>query len=118
GSLVFTNFVDFDSKYGHRRDIQGYAKALEKFDANLLKLEHILKEQDMVFLVADHGCDPTQPGSDHTREHIPVVVYGPNIQAQSLGARQTFADVGQTIARYLQVRHLNSGVGWELLKLD
>ena len=106
--------MDFDSKYGHRRDIQGYAKALERFDNNLLKLEHLLKAGDLVFLVADHGCDPTLPGSDHTREHIPVVVYGPGIQAKSLGARQTFADVGQTIATYLKVKGLNSGLGWNL----
>lgn len=114
GSLIFTNFVDFDSKYGHRRDIQGYANALEQFDNNLLKLEHLLKAGDLVFLVADHGCDPTLPGSDHTREHIPVVVYGPEIQAKSIGERQTFADVGQTIATYLKVKGLNSGQVWHL----
>lgn len=116
GSLIFTNFVDFDSKYGHRRDIQGYAQALEQFDSYLFKLEHLLQAKDVVFLVADHGCDPTLPGSDHTREHIPVVVFGPCIQAKSLGARQTFADVGQTIATYLQVKELEAGTGWNLLE--
>jgi phosphopentomutase len=109
GSLVFTNFVDFDSKYGHRRDIAGYAKALEQFDKNLVKLEAILKPDDIVFLVADHGCDPTLPGSDHTREHIPIVMYGPKVQAGIIGARQTFADVGQTIAQYLEVGNLQAG---------
>jgi phosphopentomutase len=109
GSLVFTNFVDFDSKYGHRRDIEGYAKALEQFDKNLLVLESMLQPEDIVFLVADHGCDPTLAGSDHTREHIPIVMFGPQVKAGSIGPRQTFADVGQTIAEYLEVPALNAG---------
>jgi phosphopentomutase len=109
GSLVFTNFVDFDSKYGHRRDIQGYAKALEQFDQSLLELEAVLQPEDIVFLVADHGCDPSIPGSDHTREHIPIIMFGPKVQSGVIGARQTFADVGQTIADYFKIPPLNAG---------
>jgi len=109
GSLIFTNFVDFDSKYGHRRDINGYAKALEEFDRKLTFLEQILEPHDKVFIVADHGCDPTRSGSDHTREHIPIITFGSNVVANCIGARQTFADVGQTIAQYFGLPPLNVG---------
>jgi phosphopentomutase len=109
GSLVFTNFVDFDSKYGHRRDIVGYAKALEQFDKDLENLEQILQPNDIVFIVADHGCDPTLPGSDHTREHIPIVMFGQKIKGGCIGPRQTFADVGQTIANYFNIPALKAG---------
>ena len=71
--LLFVNLVDFDSQYGHRRDVAGYANALEEFDARLPQIEAQLEPQDLVLLSADHGCDPTWPGSDHTREHVPVV---------------------------------------------
>lgn len=109
GSLVFTNFVDFDSKYGHRRDIPGYAKALSEFDAYITKLEALLQPSDIVFIVADHGCDPTQPGSDHTREYIPIVMFGPGVQGGCMGKRQTFADVGQTIADFFDFSPLKFG---------
>lgn len=112
GSLVFTNFVDFDSSYGHRRDIAGYANALEVFDARIPELEAILKPDDIVVIVADHGCDPTFPGSDHTREHIPVLVFGPNIKGRFIGRRDTFADVGQSIAEYLAIKPLMHGVSF------
>ncbi len=99
-SLVFTNFVDFDSSYGHRRDVPGYAEALERFDARLPELTAAMGEGDLLVLTADHGCDPTWPGSDHTREHIPVLVYGAGVEACSLGRRETFADIGQSLASY------------------
>lgn len=109
GTLVFTNFVDFDSKYGHRRDISGYAKALEAFDQKLPELEALLKPDDLVFIVADHGCDPSLPGSDHTREYIPVLMFGPKLKAKNLGLRTSFADVGQTIAAYWGLASLAHG---------
>jgi len=112
GSLVFTNFVDFDSKYGHRRDVLGYAKALEEFDKRLPELENSLQEGDLVIIAADHGCDPTMPGTDHTREHIPVLGFGPNIKSKFIGRRDSFADVGQTIAEHLEIEPLLHGVSF------
>lgn len=109
GSLIFTNFVDFDSSYGHRRDVEGYAKAIEAFDARLPELIQQLQLDDMVIITADHGCDPTWPGSDHTRENIPVLAFGPNIEAVSLGVRQSFADIGQTLAAFFQLTPLKNG---------
>lgn len=112
GSLVFTNFVDFDSSYGHRRDIAGYAQALEAFDSRLPELQSILKADDLVVIAADHGCDPTFPGSDHTREHIPVLVFGPSLESQFIGRRDTFADIGQSIATHLAIEPLLQGVSF------
>lgn len=112
GSLVFTNFVDFDSKYGHRRNIKGYADALEAFDKRIPALEKILKEDDMVVIAADHGCDPSFPGSDHTREHIPVLAFGPKIGSKFIGRRDSFADIGQSIAEHLGIASLRHGVSF------
>ena len=112
GSLVFTNFVDFDSSYGHRRDIIGYAAALEQFDARLPELEAILQPGDIIMIAADHGCDPTFPGSDHTREHIPVLAFGPQVNGRFIGRRDTFADVGQSIAEYLAIDPLSCGISF------
>lgn len=113
GSLVFTNFVDFDSSYGHRRDVAGYAQALEAFDARLPALEAMLKPNDIVVITADHGCDPTFPGSDHTREHIPVLVFGPGASNGGfIGRRDTFADVGQSLALHLGITPLLRGVSF------
>ncbi|MFY7697860.1 MAG: phosphopentomutase [Legionella sp.] len=112
GSLIFTNFVDFDSSYGHRRDVAGYAHALELFDARLPELEALLQPGDLVVIAADHGCDPTFSGSDHTREHIPVLAFGPNIQGQFIGRRETFADIGQTIAQHLAIEPIPRGVSF------
>ena len=116
GSLIFTNFVDFDSSYGHRRNIAGYAHALEEFDARLPELHAILHDDDIVLITADHGCDPTFPGSDHTREHIPVLAFGPKVSGQFIGRRDTFADVGQSIAEHLQIEPLLHGVSFFRLK--
>lgn len=112
GSLVFTNFVDFDSSYGHRRDVVGYAEALEAFDARLPELDAWLNDDDVVIIAADHGCDPTMPGSDHTREHIPILAFGPKLSSQFIGRRETFADIGQSIADYMGVASLKHGVSF------
>lgn len=112
GSLLFTNFVDFDSSFGHRRDVAGYAHALEEFDARMPELLALLQPDDLVVIAADHGCDPTLPGSDHTREHIPVLAFGPKINSQFIGRRDTFADVGQTLAEYLGIEPLMHGVSF------
>ena len=112
GSLVFTNFVDFDSSYGHRRDVAGYAHALESFDARLPSLQAMLHENDLVWIAADHGCDPTFFGSDHTREHIPVLAFGPKTTSHFIGRRESFADVGQSIAEHLKIQPLLHGVSF------
>lgn len=109
GSLVFVNFVDFDSKYGHRRDWAGYAKALEALDARLPEFEALLRSDDLAVITADHGCDPTFPGSDHTRECIPVLFFGPSVTPHSIGRRETFADIGQTLAKHLSLPPLAAG---------
>jgi phosphopentomutase len=100
--FIFTNLVDFDSKYGHRNDVGGYAKALETFDGELAELLRQLRPDDLLFITADHGCDPTDVSTDHTREYVPLLVAGPSIGAQHpLGTRDTFADLGATICDYL-----------------
>jgi phosphopentomutase len=103
GDLVFTNFVDFDMNYGHRRDVPGYAAALEAFDARLPEVEARLKPGDLVILTADHGCDPTWRGTDHTRERVPILAFGPGIRPRSIGIRRTYADIGETVARHLRI---------------
>ncbi|GGB57524.1 phosphopentomutase [Roseibium aquae] len=103
GDLVFANFIDFDSLYGHRRDVAGYAAALEHFDRRLPDMMARLKPGDLLILTADHGCDPTWTGTDHTREHVPVVGTGPGIPAKAIGGRSTFADIGESIARHLGI---------------
>lgn len=112
GSLTFVNLVDFDMLYGHRRDVIGYAKALEEFDARLPEFEKLLQPDDIAIITADHGCDPTWKGSDHTRENIPILVFGPKVKRGSLGIRETFADIGQTIAKHLSIESLRTGVGF------
>ncbi len=99
-SIIFTNFVNFDADFGHRRDVSGYAKALELFDSRLPELMELLGDDDILILTADHGCDPTWWGTDHTREHIPLIVYGKNIKPTNIGHRYSFADIGQTIASH------------------
>jgi phosphopentomutase len=111
-SIVFTNFVDFDMLYGHRRDIDGYAEALEYFDQRLPELLDLLEPDDLLILTADHGCDPSWPGSDHTREHIPVLVYGTAIQPGSLGQRDSFADIGQSLAGFFGLSPMDYGTSF------
>lgn len=111
-SLVFTNLVDFDSSYGHRRDVDGYARALEYFDTRIPELMSGMAEDDVLILAADHGCDPTWPGSDHTREHIPVLCFGPSVPPRSLGKRDTFADIGQSLATHFDLSPLDYGTSF------
>ncbi|PPE59686.1 phosphopentomutase [Pectobacterium brasiliense] len=108
-TIVFTNFVDFDSAYGHRRDIPGYAAALELFDRRLPEILSRVKGDDILILTADHGCDPSWHGTDHTRENVPVLIYGPNVKPGSYGHRETFADIGQTVAAYFGLSPMDYG---------
>jgi phosphopentomutase len=103
GDLVFTNFVDFDMLYGHRRDVPGYAAALEAFDLSLPDVHRRLMPGDLVILTADHGCDPTWRGTDHTRERVPIMAFGPGIRSRSIGIRSSFADIGETVAAHLGI---------------
>ena len=97
--LIFVNLVDFDMLYGHRNDVEGYARALEEVDAWLPSLDSKLAEGDLVILTADHGCDPTTPSTDHSREYVPVLAYGPKARgAVNLGVRGSLSDIGQTVA--------------------
>lgn len=107
-ALIFTNFVDFDTLYGHRRDVAGYAAALEAFDARLPELERALKPGDVALISADHGCDPTWRGTDHTREHVPVLAFGPDVPPGPIG-RRVFADIGQSLAGHLGLDPLPHG---------
>lgn len=103
-SLIFTNLVDFDSKYGHRNDARGYAKALETFDEELAALLGAMRGDDLLFITADHGCDPTDVSTDHTREYVPLLIAGPSIAgARELGTRSTFADLGVSVCEYLGI---------------
>jgi phosphopentomutase len=111
-TIIFTNFVDFDMLFGHRRDVDGYAEALEYFDGRLPEVLDLMREDDVLVLCADHGCDPTWEGSDHTREHIPVLVYGRTITPGSLGRRETFADIGQSIASHLGLSPMDYGTSF------
>ncbi|WP_252106551.1 MULTISPECIES: phosphopentomutase [unclassified Halomonas] len=108
-TFIMANFVDFDSLYGHRRDIAGYASALEHFDARLPELLNALDEDDLLVLTADHGCDPSWKGTEHTREYVPILVRGATFAPGPLGKRDTFADIGQTLADYFVLRALDDG---------
>jgi phosphopentomutase len=108
-SLVMTNFVDFDMLYGHRRDPEGYAHALEAFDQRLPELMGKLREDDLLILTADHGCDPTFAGTDHTREHVPILARGAGLRPGAIGARSSFADIGQSVATHLKLAPLADG---------
>ncbi|MBA5636451.1 phosphopentomutase [Duganella sp. LX20W] len=109
GALTFVNFVDFDQAFGHRRDVAGYSNALHEMDARLPEFMAKLREGDLVVVTADHGCDPTWTGSDHTREHIPMIFFGPGVQPRALGISDTFSDIGQTVAHHLGVQPLSNG---------
>jgi phosphopentomutase len=112
GAIVFANFVDFDSSYGHRRDVPGYAAALEAFDGRIPELKAALRPDDLVLFSADHGCDPTWEGTDHTREHIPILAFGPGIAPGAIGVRSSFADIGQSIAKHLGLAPLPVGTSF------
>jgi len=117
--LIFTNLVDFDMLYGHRNDVQGYAKALMDFDARIPEIIDNLRDDDVLIITADHGCDPTTESTDHSREYIPILIYGKKIKnGVNLGTRKTFADIGKTIAELLNVNANISGESFakEILK--
>jgi phosphopentomutase len=103
GDFVFANFVDFDTEFGHRRDVPGYAAALEAFDRRLPEALRMLKPGDLFILTADHGNDPTWRGTDHTRERIPVIGLAPGMKGGDVGLRPTFSDIGETVAEHLGI---------------
>ena len=111
--LIFANLVDFDAVYGHRNDPVGYAANLERFDARLEALLPKIGADDLLIITADHGNDPTTPSTDHSREHVPLLVYGPSVRAGvDLGTRQSFADLGQTLAELFGVGPLEHGTSF------
>ena len=112
GGLLVTNFVDFDMLYGHRRDPRGYGAALEAFDELLPQALDRLRSGDLLIITADHGCDPTWRGSDHTRECVPILSFAPGMAPGSFGRRASFADIGQTIASHLAMAPLKHGKSW------
>ncbi len=108
--IIFTNLNDFDMKFGHRKDSGGYAEALQTFDQRLPEILGALREEDIFVITADHGCDPTTPGTDHTREYVPLLIYGKMLgKPKSLGIRQSFADVGRTVAEMLKLKETGAG---------
>ena len=108
--LIFTNLVEFDSKWGHRRDAKGYLQGILDFDARLKEIMKQMQEEDLLIINADHGCDPTFKGTDHTREYIPVLLYGKSIKKGiNIGIRNSFADIGQSIAEIFGTKTLKIG---------
>jgi phosphopentomutase len=108
GGLVFANLVEFDTEYGHRRDVPGYAAALERFDARVPEIRAALAPDDLCLVTADHGNDPTAPGTDHTREQVPVLAFGPGVPPTALG-RLAFADIGRMAERHLSLAVAGGG---------
>lgn len=112
--IIFTNLVDFDAKFGHRRNPEGYKEALEELDARIPEILDSLKDNDMLIITADHGNDPTYKGTDHTREYVPLIVYGKNVKAGvNLGTRESFADIAATIADVLNVKRSKIGASFK-----
>ncbi len=107
--LIFTNLVDFDMLFGHRNNIEGYAKALREFDERLPEIMSAMTNDDLLLITADHGCDPATLSTDHSREYVPLLTYGKNLKSVDLRIRKTFSDLGQTIAQYLDVSPLKNG---------
>lgn len=116
--LIFTNLVDFDSKYGHRRDPQGYGRAIEEFDARLPQIRAAMKAGDVLILCADHGNDPVHSGWDHTREHVPMVIFGEEIKGGvDLGTRDSFADIGASVCEMLGAEKTAIGESfWQMVR--
>ncbi|OQY39621.1 MAG: phosphopentomutase [Spirochaetaceae bacterium 4572_7] len=112
--LIFTNLVDFDMLYGHRRDPEGYKKALEEFDSYLPEIYENLKDNEILIITADHGCDPTYRGSDHTREYIPILIAGKNINPGDIGVRKSFTDIASTIESLLLNRDIDGSFHKEI----
>ena len=107
--IVFTNFVDFDMEWGHRRNVNGYAEGLMYFDSRLPEIADVLDDDDIVFITADHGCDPTYKGTDHTRECVPVIMFGKNVKVENIGRRKTYADIAATIAEKFDLQPFDLG---------
>ncbi len=103
--LIFTNLVDFDMEYGHRRDVAGYRTALEQFDSRMPEIMGAMRDDDLLIITADHGCDPTHTGTDHTREYVPVFGYGRSVPPTDIGTRETYADISATILTVLTGAH-------------
>ncbi|MDD4237810.1 MAG: phosphopentomutase [Desulfotomaculaceae bacterium] len=119
GGLIFANLVDFDMLYGHRNNPRGYADALEELDLRLPELLNLLREQDVLIITADHGCDPTTQSTDHSREYVPLLVYGKQLRGgQDLGVRQTFADVAATIADSFGLKFPSGTSFWPLVRKE
>jgi phosphopentomutase len=116
GGLLFANFIDFDTVYGHRRDPAGYAAALEDFDARIPAIRQIMRPDDLMVITADHGCDPTWRGTDHTREQVPVLLFGPSIGCGSIGHRETFADVAAAVSAHLGLPPTSAGTARDMLQ--
>jgi phosphopentomutase len=112
GALIFVNLVDFDSEYGHRRDVAGYAACLEAFDARLPEIAAAMRPDDFCVITADHGNDPTWRGYDHTREHVPILAFGGGVEPGPLGACGTLADIGATVAHKLGIQRPAHGASW------
>ncbi|MDQ4137037.1 MAG: phosphopentomutase [Pseudomonadota bacterium] len=112
GGFVFANLVDFDTDFGHRRDIAGYAAALEAFDRRVPEIRAALRPGDLAIVTADHGNDPTWRGTDHTREHTPILAFGPEVAPRAIGRRESFADVGAALAAHLDVAPPGAGRSW------
>ncbi len=113
GGFIFTNLVDCDTQYGHRNDVEGYARNLERFDVRLAKVLPLLRDDDCLIVTADHGNDPTTPTTDHAREYVPLIVTGRHVRAGAdLGTRETFADLGQTLAEIFGVGRLAHGTSF------
>lgn len=111
--LLFTNLVDFDMMYGHRNDVGGYANAISEFDSKIPELLGNLNEDDLLILTADHGCDPTTQGTDHTREQIPLIVYGKKMKVVDLGVRNSFSDIGKTVLDLFNIKNDLHGVSFK-----
>ncbi len=110
--LIFTNLVDYDMLYGHRNDLPGFAKALDEFDKRIPEIINTMKDDDLLFITADHGCDPSTPSTDHSREYIPLLIYGKNIKKTNLHTRSTYSDIAATIAQYLGINPQINGTSF------
>jgi phosphopentomutase len=114
--IIFTNLCDFDMLYGHRNNIEGYAQALQEFDARIPELIRLCRTTDLLLITADHGCDPTTPSTDHSREYVPLLAYNPSVtEPGDLGIRDTFADVSATLAELFQLQAPSRGVSFASL---
>jgi len=108
--LIFSNLVDFDQNYGHRRNVEGYAAALKAFDQRIPEITAAMRDDDLLIITADHGCDPTHQGTDHTREYIPLLVYGKGVKHDlNLGIRDSFSDIAATIADIFEIDNFKTG---------